>query len=275
MLERPSPETTKRRYKRVRRLPAVLLVAFLAPAFAPGSAMAVPSFTGAANVAIDLLSFGGSVAPNFDNVSTFENAGTPSDAANASGSAALPGTVPGTITLGGAISGSAPVGFAEAASYAEAIIPLRTTAEQDFLLLSFSGPSVALGSADGAFVIVDFQIGILPVIPALAPGDERPAASLIPDFSAFPFGPADYFDPDDLLFSCSASILDPTGCFGPTNVEEIPVEPNANNTLVAVLTVRGTTRTEQAAAVPTPSALGLLGLAVVGLGVASRRRIAA
>lgn len=273
MHERPSPETTKRKYRRLRHLPAVILTAFLSPAFAPGNAMAVPSFTGAANVTIDLKGFSATSNGSFADSDSVINIGTPPDAAATDSAATRADGVHGTISLSGTINGTAPVSFAQAGIQAySGIVPRAVSGQAGLLVFSIDIPTVALSVTDGAFVIVDVQIGTIPIPDVLAPDGSSASAMLVPDFSGISFNPADNFEPDRLLYSCSASNLDASGCFGPTDVVEVPVSGEADEYVMAVLTVRGTTRTEQAAAVPTPSALGLLGLAVVGMGVASRRR---
>ncbi len=284
MHERPSPETIKRKYRRLRHLPAVVLAAFLASTAVSGTAKAVPSFTGAANVEIDLLGFGGIVVPGYYARQTYTDAGTPPDAANASATATTATGIPGGMSLGGTIGGMAPLSFAEAASISAADIGIRTSpADGAVLSLSISGPSIALGVTDGAFVAVDFLLALETATNALAPNDAGPTGSNGNDtpssgvvFTSPLFDPANAFAPEDVLYSCSASTLDPTGCFGSTTGVVVGIEPNSDLTLTALLVIRGSTlfdpAGETADAVPAPSALGLFGLAVVGLGVASRRR---
>ena len=270
MHERPPPTIVETPSSRRRRLAAVGVAALLAVGFLFPSAKAATLFYGAADVKIDVLSFDGraieEVIPLTEQFARFV---TPPAAATASATSDV--VAGGHIKLSAAAEGTAPVDFAEAAAFAAGVIGLGTGLQDTGLLsLSIDGPTLgATGHTDGAFVVIDFLVGF--VRSELARGILDGL-----DFSAIPFDPADLFAPGELLFSCAMTRDDPTGCSGAGAFDGFAIGPDDRGFLVAVLGVQGSAQSGvtsgPAASVPAPSALGLLGLAVVGLGLVNRRR---
>ena len=271
MHERPPPTIVETPSSRRRRLAAVGVAALLAVGFLFPSAKAATLFYGAADVKIDVLSFDGraieEVIPLTEQFTRFV---TPPAAATASATSDV--VAGGHIKLSAAAEGTAPVDFAEAAAFAAGVIGLGTGLQDTGLLsLSIDGPTLgATGHTDGAFVVIDFLVGF--VRSELARGILDGL-----DFSAIPFDPADLFAPGELLFSCTMTRDDPTGCSGAGAFDGFAIGPDDRGFLVAVLGVQGSAQSGvtsgPADAVPAPSALGLLGLAVVGLGLVARRRL--
>lgn len=229
----------------------------------PGSAKAVPSFDGEAEYRVSINSFNGTIKPILTmRARNFYAASPPGDAVSANTGTSW--QVP-TRTFGGyaRANGVAGTEYTSAAAFAGSGFFLTSANDPGFVGLSIEDLAPSLTAEMGGFMLLDFVL-------AFVPGESpvRPT----PDLSGGLIDPADLFAPDDLLFTCSASHLDPTGCDSAAAFDGFAIGPNVTGTLFAVLGLQGAAERIPPDTVPAPSAFGLLGLAVVGLGLAGRRR---
>ena len=249
---------------------------FSAGAFAvSGDARAVPFFLGGGGGAFAIDGLRGTLGEFNTSNDHFAFFSLP-DTAFAEAVAA-PGPFPTGFEVVGA-GGSAPKDFAHAGAFAAAAFVLEPPVAQsgfvEFLATLVPPRPGALSAAPilvadmGASVIFDFILAVIP-------GDELISAP--EGMNGFYYDPNELFEPDEILFSCAASNLNPGGCDDLAFSNPFSASFNGLSTLVAVSTIQGMTEgrlPDRGLPVSAPPALALIGLGLLGLGGIRRIRSA-